>query len=352
MGMTLQRWGIFCLAVLALSFAPSQGQEKGNEATPLAFKVKCSDRDSVDQDDMCIWVHPSDPSRSALIASDKKANRLFVYDLEGKTLQQIPARYPGNVDVRYGFPLGQEKVDIVALNQRENPRVVLYKVDRRTRRLERVDNDAILTAENYGGTLYRSPKTGKFYFLTTSKKGDIEQYELTGDEKGKVAGKKVRSWRIGKSEAVAADDEEGKIYISEEDRGVWEVGGEPEDPTPGKLVIRLGENGLTGDIEGLAIYYKPDGAGYLIVSNQGKDNFKVYQRSGTHEFVGTFAIQGARKTDGLDVVNANLGPQFPNGLFACHTGEGNCPVLLTPWEKIADAVLHREKAAADPGQNK
>ena len=335
---------------LALAVAPSLGQEKGNEVTPLAFKVKCSDRNSIDQDDMCIWVHPSDPSQSLIIASDKKANKLFVYDLEGKTLQQVPARYPGNIDVRYGFPLGNQKVDIVGYNQRENFKVILYKIDRQTRRLERLDNDAILTAENYGGTLYRSPKTGKFYFLTTSKNGDIEQYELTDDGKGKIAGKKVRSWRIGKTEAMVADDQEGKIYVSEESQGVWEVGGEPEDPAPGKIVIRIGENGLTGDIEGLAIYHQPGGAGYLIVSNQGKDNFKVYQRAGTHEFVGTFAIQGAKKTDGLDVSNANLGPQFPNGLFACHTGEGNCPVLITPWKNIAEAVLHREKAEANQGQ--
>jgi 3-phytase len=329
------RWVITCLGGVALAAVFSLGQEKAVEVKPVLPQVKCLDQDAKDQDDMCIWVHPTDPAQSTLIASDKKANKLFDYDLAGNTLQSLPAQHPGNIDVRYGFPLGGQKVDIVALNQRDDPRILVYQVDGKSRQLQRVDNDSIRTGENYGGTLYRSPKTGRFFFLTTSETGVIEQYELADDGTGKVAGKKVRSWRIGKSEAAVADDEAGKVYIGEESKGVWEVGGEPDDPTPGKLVIKLGENGLTGDVEGLAIYPLPGGAGYLIVSNQGRNNFKVYQRAGAHEFVGTFAVQGANKTDGLDVCNASLGPHFPKGLFASHTAEGGCPVLLTPWDAIA-----------------
>src|SRR5439155_1896470 len=54
---------------------------------------------------MCIWLHPSDASLRLIIGSDNKANKLFVYDLEGKTIQTIPAEQPGNIDVRYRFPL-------------------------------------------------------------------------------------------------------------------------------------------------------------------------------------------------------------------------------------------------------
>ncbi len=91
-------------------------------------------------------------------------------------------------------------------------------------------------------------------------------------------------------------------------------------------------------MEGLALYHLPGGAGYLIVSNQGKSNFKVYELEVPHRFVGTFAVEGARATDGIDVCNTNLGPLFPNGLFACHTQKGNCPVLLIRWEHIAQAI--------------
>lgn len=304
----------------------------------VAPQTQCADPECRDQDDMAIWVHPTDPARSTIIASDKKASKVFVYDLNGKTLQSLPGSKPGNIDVRYGFRLGDRSLDIVALNQRVDTKILVYRVDPNTRLLERIDNDAIRTAENYGGTLFRSPRTGKFYFLTTAKESDIEQYELTDDGAGRIAGRRVRHWRIGKAESAVADDEAGVIYIGEEEKGVWKVGGEPDDPAPGELVIRRGENGLSGDVEGLAIYHLPGGAGYLIVSNQVNSDFKVYERSDRHRFVGTFAIEGAERTDGIDVCNADLGPRFPNGVFACHTDVGHCAVLLTRWDNVAKSL--------------
>jgi 3-phytase len=328
---------ISALAVGTLSLT-LPAQDKPDPRASVAPKLKCADQAASDQDDMAVWLHPTDPGQSTIIASDKAADKLFVYDLAGKTLQTIATKHPGNIDVRYGFPLGKEKVDIVAFNQRTGYQIMVYRVDPATRRLERIDDNSITTGECYGGTLYVSPRTGKFFFFTTGKKNGMEQYELFEDGAGKVKGKKVRAWPLGYSEAAVGDDETGKIYIGEEQKGVWEVGGEPDDPAPGKLVIKLGEHGLAGDVEGLAIYYLPGGKGYLLVSNQGKDNFKVYRREGDHAFLGTFAIQGARDSDGLDVTNANLGPAFPHGFFACHTASGNCPILVTPWEAIAKAM--------------
>src|SRR5262245_22812927 len=68
---------------------------------PVPATLACTAPQSRDQDDMCVWVHPADASQSTIITSDKKAKKLFVYDLEGKVIQTIPARHPGNVDVRY-----------------------------------------------------------------------------------------------------------------------------------------------------------------------------------------------------------------------------------------------------------
>jgi 3-phytase len=336
----MRRATIWPAAVLGLALLvwPLAAQQKRDTPAAVTPTVKCSDPASRDQDDLCVWVHPTDPSRSLIVASDKAAGRLFVYDLDGKTRQALPAKHPGNIDVRYGFPLGRDKVDIVAVNQRGDGTLAVCKVDAATGRLERIDNGALRTGENYGGTLYRSRRTGKFYFLTTSYKATVEQYELADDGSGKVKGTKVRSWKVGGvCEAAVGDDEAGKVYIAEEQKGVWEVGGEPGDAAPGKLVVKRGEHGLAGDVEGLAIYHLPEGGGYLIVSDQGRNHFKVYQRSAPHAFLGAFAVRGARDTDGLDVCNVNLGPRFPNGLFACHTGEGKCPILLAPWEDVARA---------------
>jgi 3-phytase len=93
---------------------------------------------------MCIWVHPSDPALSAIIASDKTAGKLFVYDLAGDTLQvvHLPGRMPGNVDLRYRFDLQGNPTDIVGFNDRLSRKLLFYRMDPTSRTLERIDNDA------------------------------------------------------------------------------------------------------------------------------------------------------------------------------------------------------------------
>jgi len=301
--------------------------------------VVLADDAVLDQDDLCVWVHANRPADSLIITSDKDAHRLFVYDLAGTRLQTIEMPQPGNIDLRYAFPLGGRKVDIVAVNQRTGgDRIRVFAVDMKTRRLARVDNDAIRTGENYGGTLYKSAKTGAFYFITTSMDGPCQQVELTDDGTGKVAGKIVRSWRAGYAEGAVADDARGRLYVAVEDEGVWELGAEPDDPTPGRRILRVGQHGLTADLEGLAIHPNLEGGPALVVSNQGSSNFKVFRLTDVAP-LGTFGVAGARESDGVAVEPTNLGGAFTTGLFACHTAtEPRCPVLLVPWQRVADAL--------------
>jgi len=335
-------WPGLVLGACGLLAGLQTGAAAREDDGPIAPSVRLVDQAARDQDDMGFWVHPTNPSRSTIIASDKSAGKIFVYDLSGHTLQTIDIPEPGNVDVRYNFPLGDHRIDIVAVNQRgQGPKIVVFRVDLATRRLDRVDDGSISTGVSAGGTLYRSPKTGKFYFLVTSYNGGVEQFELRGTPSGRIAGSKVRAWRLGATEAAVGDDEAGRIFVSEEKSGVWELGGEPDDPTPGELVIKVGEHGLAADVEGLTLYKLSAGHGYVIVSNQGRSRFHLYDRRKPHRFTASFSVEGARKTDGIDVVNLNLGGPFAKGAFACHTDvrAGNTrPILVTPFEQIARTV--------------
>jgi len=101
----------------------------------------------LDQDDMCIWLHPTDHSLSTIIASDKTANKLFVYNLSGEVIQTISASgKPGNIDVRYNFSLSGVPVDIVGYNDRTNRTIVLFKVNPSTSNLTEVGNFDALKA--------------------------------------------------------------------------------------------------------------------------------------------------------------------------------------------------------------
>src|SRR5262245_53382352 len=135
--------GFFCVLV-GFGFLVHRSTR---QTTPVAPKLKCTASHSRDQDDMCIWVHPQDRSQSTIVTPDKKANMLFVYDLEGRVLHSLRVRHPGDVDIRYNFPLAGRSVDIVALNQRHDPDILVYKVDPATRQLERVDNGTIRTGK-------------------------------------------------------------------------------------------------------------------------------------------------------------------------------------------------------------
>ena len=117
---------------------------------------------TVDQDDGCVWIDRTEPSRSTIIASDKSAGRVFVYDLEGKLLQAVAVTKPGNIDIRQQVRFGEKSIDLVVLNQRADGfKLVVFGVDPATRRLERLDDDRCATGPNYGGCLYHSAKSGR-----------------------------------------------------------------------------------------------------------------------------------------------------------------------------------------------
>jgi len=297
-----------------------------------------------DTDDHCIWIHPTDPSLSTIITADKAADNLVVYDLSGATLQILPfyqsdtgSEQPGNVDLRYGFPLGGELVDIVAVNQRASSQgrgARIFTVDPETRLLTRVDDGLVMEHANYGMCLYKSPVTGKFYYFATSKSQGVRQYELVDNGQGQITLVEVRAWDLKKCESAVADDELGYVYVAEERSGIYRYGAEPDDSTEGVHIAVVGENGYDNDAEGLTIYYARDGGGYLIASSQGNDRFIVYERQPPHDFVKAFHVEGVKETDGIDVTNVDLSPDFPYGLFVCHADGKPSIAVVVAYEDL------------------
>jgi 3-phytase len=266
--MSDHRWTTLALAGAALVAATVVPARAVVVSPRVTLRAPAAD----DQDDFCIWIHPADPSLSTVIASDKAAERLFVYDLAGDVLQTEAVNGEcGNIDVRYGFPLAGELLDIAVFNNRTTGRLQVYRIDASSRVLTRIDEDDLPPSpDNYGLCLYRSPTTGAFHAFTTTKSGVIRQFELYDSGSG-VAATQVRSWSYGSiTEGCVADDDTGHAHFADEQHGIWKVGAEPGDPTPGTMVAHVGDPiGLHADVEGLALYYAADGGGYLFASSQG-----------------------------------------------------------------------------------
>jgi myo-inositol-hexaphosphate 3-phosphohydrolase len=119
------------------------------------------------------------------------------------------------------------------------------------------------------------------------------------------------------------------------------------------------------DVEGMTIYYRSDGGGYLIVSSQGNSVLNVYQRvppspTDANVLVGQFhvmangTIDETSQTDGIDVTNFPLGSAFPGGLFVVHdnanSGATASNLKLVPWEALAMALNLDSDPFWDPQQ--
>ncbi|WP_395401989.1 phytase [Arthrobacter sp. UC242_113] len=324
-------------------------------------------------DDPAIWIHPTDPSRSTIIGTDKSTDGhgLVVYDLSGRELFYYPDGRMNNVDVRYNFPLGSSRVGLVGVTNRVRS-LDFYKVNESDRSLTKVGSFAPTAniATPRGFSFYHSPDTGK-YFAYVTDIGKVEQWELDGST-GSVTGRLVRSWTVSgpaHTEGLVADDEMKRIYIAQEDiGGIWRYGAEPGDPTAGTKVVSTTEVGgdIVQDIKGISIYYGSGGAGYLLAASQGGNRFHVYARDDNRP-LGAFNIPAANGIDavtgmdGIDVTNFGVGGPFPQGFFvtqdtANDTGRQNFKAV--PWQSIAaayapallvDAAYDPRKIGAAPG---
>jgi 3-phytase len=300
-------------------------------------------------DDSAIWLHPSDPSASRIIGTDKHGG-IAVYDLSGAQLQFLPGLDHNNVDLRYGFPLGGEAVDLAASSDRTHDAIAVYRIDPVTGTLTSATAAGGIPVGivTYGFCLYRSPVTGKLYGFINSDSGQVEQWELVDAGGGLVGGVLVRSFSVGsQTEGCVADDEYAALFIGEENVGIWRYGAEPGDGTARVSVDVTGGGGhLTADVEGLAIYQESDGTGYLLASSQGNSQYAVYHRQAPHAWIGNFqivasaTIDAVTETDGIEVASFAMGPAFPQGLFVAQDGVNspqNQNYKLVPWEGIAQA---------------
>src|SRR4051812_12764514 len=98
----MPRFTLVALVVLPLALLPLLPVSAPPE--PPAPTVTLTTPAANDQDDMCVWVHPTNPGESTVITSDKHADKLFVYDVAGKLVQSVDVKYPGNIDIRTGLP--------------------------------------------------------------------------------------------------------------------------------------------------------------------------------------------------------------------------------------------------------
>ena len=337
--------------------APSA--EPAPTPTPLPVAV-ATEPVGDDADDPAIWVCPTDPASSRVLVTNKAAaprGGLVVYDLSGRTLQRIEGLdRPNNVDVEHGLSLGGLSVDVAVVTERYQRRLRVFRIPTDGGPLVDVSSPnglAVFEGEPgereapMGVGLYRRPADGVVFAIVSRKEGPergyLWQYRLEDDGEGRVRAVKVRE--LGHAapgaeiEAVVVDDALGHVYYAEEARGLHKWHADPDHPEAGRELALFGTDGFRGDREGLALYARPNGTGYLLATDQipGGSRYLVFERGGedgTHEpRLVTVLDGGADDTDGLDATSASLGPALPEGLLVAMNSRGR-NLLLYDWRSL------------------
>ena len=341
--------------VVAALKIPSGADAPAPAAAKLALvrptiETQPVDHDGDAADDPAIFVHPTDPAKSAIIATDKKGG-LLVYDLSGRRLQYLPDGKMNNVDLRDGFGLGGGTVTLVAASDRTRKAIALYTIDPETRLLTSVADGVQATglSDPYGLCMHRDRRGNVFVFVSDPD-GLVRQWKLVATPAGKVRAQAVRDVRFGgQTEGCVADDASGALYVAEEDVALWRLEAAPGSKAPPKAVVRVKDNpALKDDLEGVGLYAPPGGKGYLVVSSQGNNSYAVFRREGDNAYVGSFAViadgasgvDGISETDGLDVTSASLGAGLEAGALVAQDGRNIAPpehqnFKLVPWSAIA-----------------
>ncbi len=315
-----------------------------------------------DPDDPAIWVNPRDASRSLILGTNKVAaphGALAVFGLDGKILQTVAGLdRPNNVDIEYGLPLGGQPTDIAVVTERLRQRLRIFRIA--------ADGGGITelpTAFAGGGApvfageqgeaaapmgiaLYRRPRDGAVFAIVGRKTGPrlgyFWQYRLEDDGAGRVKATRVRVFGrfsgAAEIEAVAVDDALGHVYYADEGDGIHKWHADPDHPDAALELAHFGQTGFQGDREGIGIFARADGTGYVICTEQlpGNSAYHLFRREGRQELIAVVR-GGADSTDGIEVTSAALGPRFPGGLMvAMNSAPRN--FLLFRWTDIARAA--------------
>ncbi|WP_447890332.1 phytase [Pseudomonas hormoni] len=298
-------------------------------------------------DDPAIWIHPQQPSLSRVLGTNKKQG-LLAYDLQGKLLQELPVGRLNNVDLRPNFKLGPQTVDLAVASNRDHNSLSLFSIDRLSGELREAGEIPTPLKEIYGICLFQ-PASGELYAIANGKDGTFLQYRLSAPN-GTVKGELVRQFKVdSQPEGCVADDQRQRLFLGEEDVGVWAVDARADQPATLTSVIKVGPQ-LQADVEGLALY-QSEARDYLVISSQGNDSYLVLDAEPPFASRGAFrvglnaalGIDGASETDGLEVTSVNLGGPWSQGLLVVQDGRKRMPeqtqnFKFVPWTEVTQAL--------------
>lgn len=307
--------------------------------------------------DPAVWVNP-EKSALSLIIGTHGSGGVGVYNLNGELLNAIEGGDYHSVDIIYAFNFEEGNViDVAVVTTAEgnNGSIKTFAiVDVFPYLIDLTNNGGFIPTGGKGRNAldvatYVSVYSGKKYAFVVTDNDQIVQLELQGSISKNIT--KSTSFRrklnvATKEESVveglAVDRETGHVYVTLSDR-IIKFDAEPNEDdgdsyyevVKASSFVKTSSTSPPPKLKGITIYYsgyKKDG--YLIVSVQGESTFAVFERHDDNDYHGSFTIgdnngsggigayvDRTGETEGIDVINVNLGPDFECGTFIAHDNE-------------------------------
>ena len=351
-------FAIVCTALLGLAGCAAPTAPLSAEVRPAVTTDPVSD----DPDDPAIWVHPTDPNRSLVVGTNKvkaPSGAVVVFGLDGKTRQTVAGLdRPNNVDIEYGLALGGQGVDIAVVTERLKNQLRVFRIATDGSEITDVtapENTRVFAdrtgeqAAPMGISIYRRPRDGAMFAIVAPKNGPrdgyLAQYRLQDDRHGRVRASFVRYFGsfsgVGEIEAVAVDDALGYVYYADEGNGIHKYHADPDHADAARELAHFGKTGFKSDREGIAIYARDDGSGYIVCTDQiaNDSEYHVFLREGEagrphdHSRLLKTVRGGADTTDGLEITSRPVG-EFSSGLVAAMNSKSR-NFLLYSWKDFA-----------------
>ena len=291
-------------------------------------------------DDICIYENIDNPEKSLIIATDKKYG-LVIYNLDGKILYDYPFGRVNNVDIINNFNFGGESFPLICGSNRSTNTIELYKLNVNDLSLELIlkENNKSSLEDVYGITFYNS-NNGEYIFVSDKETGEVEQW-IVKKNNDSISIEKIRTLKFKTLiEGLVADEYYGKIYIAEENKGLWQVNAEPNLNENRKLVFEVNKT-FKKDFEGLALYQSDMENGVIVISVQGSNGYALLDRKTQTlirfiKVVDGNGIDGTSDTDGLEVSTISTN-RFKKGFLVVQDGfndNGFQNFKIIDWDKV------------------
>lgn len=339
-------------ASAASSQAEQAPAERHIEQVAEAFQTALTPDDNIDS--LAAWHHPD--GAVWVFATAKSTDQLLVYDgITGETLRTFGQR--GDGAGQFKRPNGVLVADdLLFVIERDNARVQVLRLPG-FEHVASFGSDVLI--KPYGGWVHKTDAGYQLYVTDAYSGADdglnkripaplsaldkrIKHFSLSGSGT-QMQASLVRSFgdttelgALRVVESLWGDAANNRLLIAEEDEDysneikVYDLDGKFTGQIVGKGVFQA-------QVEGLSLKTCPDGSGWWIGTQQGKDHsvFHLFDRN-TLEHVNSFRGDKTANTDGI-WLDMQASERFPLGaLYAVHDDQG---MSAFDWRNVRSVML-------------